>query len=180
MHQRTIIRQAAVAALLYQTAAGLRVVPSRMQPWRRGDLPAIAVYCNDEKSAEANESPRELERHVDMTVEVALLADDSIDEKADALAEEVERAFDLDRRLSGAAGDTTLTDTKLILIDEGERLIAVIELSYDVLYRTFAVQFPTVDPSEDPLPDFKTAATSTSLGNAVSPGNQAQDKVVFP
>lgn len=176
--QRTLIRRAAVAALLNKTAAQFRVQATRMQPWRRGDLPAIALFLGKETADESLQAPREYECHVELVIEAAIAADDNVDDAVDAISRQIKQAMNESRRLSGTCSDTTYTDGDPILLDEGERPTLVFQLTYDVKYFDVAVEHPTVDnPEDDPLDDFVTAAVTTNLGNAVVPGNQVNDVI---
>jgi hypothetical protein len=68
-HDRTKIRAAACSALvLAATVAGDRVMASRVMPWRELELPALAVYTDDEEIDESNAAPRELDRDMEMVV----------------------------------------------------------------------------------------------------------------
>jgi hypothetical protein len=72
MLQRQLIRERAVTVLYGRTAAGPRVYPTPILPWRRErPLPAIGVYTLHEGSESLGESgPFQFRQTLDVTVEV--------------------------------------------------------------------------------------------------------------
>lgn len=175
MHPRTEIRHAARDVLIGKTAAGTRVEASRVYPWRTSELPAIAVYVDDEtvKVESGASSPREYERHADLVIEAGLMLSAGVDDAADAIAEEIEKVFNDDRYITSTVGESTLTGTQLLEASDGERPIAVVRLTYDVLYRTSAVDSAALN-------NFEKAGVTTNLANAVHASNDAEDLVVLP
>jgi hypothetical protein len=144
-HPRTEIRDAAVATLVNKTAAGTRVYPSQLQPWRRSQLPAIAVYCGEERVEVSNEASREYERTVQLVIEGAVSLVGDAEASANALALEIEAALTSDRYLGNLAAkthkasDTTLVRSQVVLSDDAEYPVAVAELTYEAVYRTLEV-----------------------------------------
>lgn len=141
-HQRKLIRQAVVSALANAaTAAGERVQGTRVDPHKRSELPAIAVYTLSEAVEQADTSPRELTRDVRLEVAgfvahtEAVPADDAMDD----LAEQIEAALDGQRFLGGLVAESVLTGTEMaVRADDGKsaQLIGVVTLTYSVTYRT--------------------------------------------
>ena len=191
-HQRLVIRHAVRDRLLGATAAEDRVFTTRLVPYRRTKLPAIAVYTRAEPvdPESRNTAPRELTRNLQLVIEVAVaegssvrgvpVAVDQLDDALDGLAVEVERVMDADPWLGGAAGDSLLTSTDVdVIVDvDGRALeqpIGLVTLTYAITYRT---QAP--DPADVPLDDFKRATIRHDLSGIVSPKNVAEDDITLP
>jgi hypothetical protein len=179
-HQRTLIRDAAKAPVLNKTAAGTNVVTTRIVPWRAKDLPAVAIYTLRESVDKSSKetAPRELMRMPALVIEGALKMADAfvaanggnMDDALDAMALQLERAIAADDTLAGTVGDVVLADTDVEILRDGDQLIGVIALSYDVTYHTY---LPDAEDVE--LDDFDTADIRHSLANAVHADNQAHD-----
>lgn len=161
-HPRKLLRQA-VAALLAgaSTAAAARVYATRVAPVRKDQLPAIAVYTEDEEvdPDTFQTAPRELKRDVDLVIEgyVAHSAAVPVDDAMDNLAEQIEAAMDGDRWLDGTAGESVLARTETGIADpNSDPLIGVVRLTYTVTYRTSPTaptltnDFNTVDVKTTP------------------------------
>jgi len=173
-HQRKLIRDAIVAALVGETVAEDRVRSTRLTPWRKGGLPAISVYAVDEDvdPAKSDAAPRKLHRVVNMTIEGVLAEtnEDQLDDALDALAEEIEVAMDADPYLGGVAADSMLLRTDLGTATLGERPHGAVQLIY-------AVTFQTNVPEDGATEDLETASIKHDLGGTVHPDNQAEDKL---
>ncbi len=160
MHPRQLVRAAVVTALRGRTAAGTRVEPTRVDPHRRNDLPAIAVYTPTEQvdPASATTAPRELTRAVKVEIAgfVVATAGLRIDDAMDSLAEEIETAMDVDRYLEGAAYESILESTEMAVPDPpSDPLIGIVTLTYVVVYHT--------SPAVAPMDDFVTANAVTHM-----------------
>ena len=177
-HQRKIIREAVAAQLVGKTGAAARVFETRLVPYRRLELPALAVYTKSESvdPASADTSPRELRRNLQLVVEGAVKLGEDVDDALDQLALEVERAMDADRYFGGAAGESVLTSTDTGISEEGDRPIGILILTYAVTYRTDSPAAADLEP----LPDFTTADVKTDLSGTTAPGNQAEDRIAVP
>lgn len=180
LHPRQEIRAAVQAQLIgvapaYRTSAQDRVFRTRVIPYRRVQLPAIAVYTPEESSKKSNEGPREIERAAQVVIEAALEASssaDQVDDALDAIALQIERAMNLDIYFGGKASDSVLVSTDSDVIEDGERKIGVIRLVYSAPY------FCNVPYDGDlTIDDLKTVDVKTSLSDAVHPNNQANDKI---
>lgn len=163
MHPRKIIRDATVARLIRAgTAAGARVTPTRVDPHKKHELPALSVYTLSEQTGpEDDTEPRELWRTLKLEIAgwVAHSAACPADDALDALAEQIEAAMDADRYLDGAAGESLLVGTEITIRDDGDPLIGILTLTYEVTYRT------TVAAPND-LDDFLRAASTAQVGTA--------------
>lgn len=134
-HARTQIRQAVVALLNGNTEAGNRVFSSRVHPLDDAKLPALLVYTPQENIGERSmQRPRTQQRQLQLAVEGYLKARGDIDAEADALALEVEQLIAADPTLAGLVKDIMLESTATQLSGEGERPVAVITLTFAVLY----------------------------------------------
>lgn len=173
-HQRQLIREAAKAALLGKTAAGDRVYETRLIPYRRLELPALAVYALEEEvdSESARTAPRELARDLDLAIEGVVLPGENVDDALDALALQVETAIHADETLGGTASDAILTGTEIDILIDGEEEMGVVRLIYRTRYYTYAP-----DAADVELDDFQTADIRTSLGGAVAEEDQAHDRL---
>jgi hypothetical protein len=134
-HARTQIRQAVVALLNGNTEAGNRVFSSRVHPLDDAKLPALLVYTPQENIGERSmQRPRTQQRQLQLAVEGYLKARGDIDAEADALALEVEQLIAADPTLAGLVKDISLESTATQLSGEGEKPVAVITLTFAVLY----------------------------------------------
>jgi hypothetical protein len=175
MHARQAIREAVVTALrAANTNAQQRVYETRVIQWRPADLPAIAVYTLEETSQIRNAAPRELVRTVQLAIEAAVVQKNgsNVDDDMDSIAQQIERAMHADETFGGLAADSVLTSTEIEVSENGAAPIGVIRLVYTTDYFTFAP-----DAADQTLDDLKTVDTKTSLGGAVNPGNQSEDKL---
>lgn len=174
MHYRQAIRTAVQALLLNATDAGERVYRTRKIPHRRAELPAISVYADEESvdDESLSRSPRELQRTVSLVIEGWVSAtDDQADDAMDALAEQIEAAMGADFYLGETAADSVLSSTVLTTVEDGDRILGMVALVYDVLYRAVVPAPPAS------LDDFTTAGVTYNLGNAVHPDEVAEDVV---
>ncbi len=135
-HARTQIRNAVTALLLGNTSAVSKVYESRVYPLDNPKLPAILVYTKQESVDDqmSMSKPRTQHRELQLTIEVYVKANSNIDETADTLALEIEQLIATDPTLGGLVKDTILDTTEIQYSDEGEKPIAVIILTFAVLY----------------------------------------------
>lgn len=174
MHQRQAIREAVVAALLNQTAAGAHVYESRMAPLNKHELPSIIVYTESEAVTEDSKStaPRELDRRLVLAIEVAVRASEDVDDDLDDLAVQIEKALHLDPTLGDKVSDLILASTEIELFEESKGRIGAMKLLYNVRYFTYAPEADDVT-----LDAFETADIKTNLGNSQHADDQAHDVV---
>lgn len=141
-HPRKVIRHAVRDLLVGVTAAGARVTATRVEPHRKGELPAISVYTLREPVEEASvtTAPRELTRDVKVEITGWVAHSDAVpvDDAMDDLAEQIEAAMDADRFVGDLAAESVLEGTEMQVLDEGgaDPLVGVIKLTYSVTYRT--------------------------------------------
>ena len=96
MHQRKVIRKAITAALDGETVAGSNVFSTQKLLYVQDDLPAIAVYAENESSTWDQTAPRELDRKPIFIVESIVDAGENVDDAMDDMAEEIEKVMDTD------------------------------------------------------------------------------------
>lgn len=152
-HPRTLIRNKVVELLVDETAAGDRVMGTRVEPHRKNRLPAISVYMLSEAidvEASRETAPRQLVREAKVEVVGWVLhsAARPVDVAMDELAEEIEAAMTVDPTLGGLAEDCILDDTLLQVLDDdgSDPLVGIVTLTYAVTYRTStAVDASTLD-----------------------------------
>jgi hypothetical protein len=134
-HARTQIRQAVVALLAGNTAAGSRVYASRVHPLDDPKLPALCVFSPQESMGNPTmQRPRTQQRTLQLVIEGYVKARGDIDAEADTLALEVEKIIGADPTLGGLVKDAMLDTTSTQLSGEGERPVAIITLTFAVLY----------------------------------------------
>lgn len=172
-HPRKLIRHAVVALLIdAATAAGARVKPTRVEPNKKSELPALGVYTLNDPVNE--DESTELEQLHELELEVvgwvahtdAVPADDAMDD----IAEEIEAAMIGDRYLSGAAGEVRLVGTTMEVVEDNGRsspIVGVVVLTFAVTYRASLAQAAPTD-------DFLSVDAKHRV-NGVGAGNQAND-----
>ena len=163
-HPRTIIRHA-VATLLRgaNTAAGARVFTTRVDPYRRPELPALAVYTLDESSEVIEgSSPRELKRTLQLAVEAEVAMAKNVDDVLDDLALQIELALHQDPTWGGVAEDSNLDSTEIQVLGEQDKQVGVVRMVYQVTYLS---NVPATPPE---LPDFLRASIDYDASGATA------------
>jgi hypothetical protein len=171
-HPRKEIRQAVAAQISGETAAEDRVYTTREVPYKRGGVPAIAVYTPEEEvDGETPTAPRELVRSLQVFIEGVCVGGETVDDTIDDLAEEIETAMHADETLGGKAGDSILSRTETAVFEDAGKSFGLVRLVYVVMYQTYA-------PAEVSTPDdFLTADVRHSLSGAQATDDQAHDSV---
>lgn len=175
LHQRHVIRHAVRDVLDGATAAEERVSTTRVLPYRRSELPAISVYTLEEAvdlEETTTSAPRELTRELQLEIAGWVEPGGSVDDSMDALALEIETAMHADPYLGDTVAECLLVGTTMSLLDEGEKLLGLVTLTYAVTYRTLAPE------ANEELDDFLVADVTTNLANEVHEDNAARDEVV--
>jgi hypothetical protein len=175
-HPRKLIRQAVVALLIAaNTAAGARVLGTRVVPHKKSGLPALSVYTLsdpvDEDVSTGTEETHELELEIAGWVAHtdALPADDAMDD----LAEQVEAAMRSDPFLGGKASKVTFKGTVLEVVEDDGRsdpIVGIAVLTYSVTYRADLT-------APAPLDDFLSVDAKHRIVGAVE-ANQASDEFI--
>ncbi len=134
-HERKIIRDAVVTRLYGATSAGAHVEASRVSSWKTSDLPALGVYTLHEESEQANLEGG-LKRTLTVLVEINAALTEQVGDVLDALALQVENAFDADRTLGGIADDLWLSGTSIALSDGQSIPMGLGQMTFEVTYYT--------------------------------------------
>ena len=172
--KRRAIRQSIVDRLIAaQTRAAGRVYSNRADAWQHtlagGELPAISVYTTSETSQIWNEAPREYRRTAKVSIECLVDQQDNQegDDQLDDFLQEVEAAlFHAEGVLHADVERLIYTGTEVQTSDDGDRLVFVGTVSFDLVYHTL------VDELEGVPAPFITAHTQHRF-----PGD-TQDRVV--
>jgi len=169
-HPRKLIRDTVRDLLDGETDAKSRVYASRIIPYREIELPAISVYTLDESST-ADNATQEITRELELVIEgiVAIVDPMRADDELDALAEQIEAAMDEDIFLKGDAGYSYLASTSMEILDDSDRLVGLVTLTYTVTYHT-----PVWDQPDAHLKDFL-RVKATHAVNSVPTGEQVED-----
>lgn len=174
MHERQAIRDAAVALLTGETAAGARVYKTRIEPVLGADLPAISVYTDSETVAPSSglTAPQELTRTVELAVEgwVTAATTDALDDALDDLCLEIETAMDQDLNLDETAYSSLLASTESAWKLDGRVPIGAVRMVWTVVYHTDL----RVAAPED---DLSTLDIHYDLNNEQDTEDQANDSI---
>lgn len=143
-HQRELIRHAVVTLLTgANTAAGSRVVGTRVEPHQQRLLPAISVYTLSESVDQdsALRSPIELTRELKLEITAWVAHADAfpVDDAMDDLAEQIEAAMASDYYIAGTVADQILESTEMQVVEDDGRsdpLVGIVTLTYAITYRT--------------------------------------------
>lgn len=176
-HPRKLIRDAVVERLkAASTSADSRVFANRALPLFKNELPAILVYLSSEPSEISIEAPREYRRNLQLTLELVAQnnSEGGLDDALDELAEQVERVMFEDETFGGLVSDTILGETTAEIIEEGEKPVGAVKISFSMPYFQQIPAEPTY-----PLDPFKTA--NTKIDMAPKDGvNNSEDSQTLP
>lgn len=174
-HPRKLIRQTVVALLAgANTAAGTRVLGTRIVPHRKSGLPALSVYTLsdpvDQEVSTDIEETHELELEIAGWVAhtEALPVDDAMDD----LAEQVQTAMRGDPFLSGKASEVRFKGTVMEVVEDDGRsdpTIGVVVLTYLVTYREDLT-------AAAPTDDFITVNATHKIAGGVADTAPASDQ----
>lgn len=159
-----------LALLTGATSAGAHVYATRVIPNQMAKLPVIAIYTlsEDVDAASISTAPRELTRTVPLTIEAWVSPGTNVDDAMDAMALEIETLMHADPYLGGACADSILSSTAMEAIEDVDRELGWVALTYSVTYRTDAPE-ATADGDMD---DFNTADTTYQISDDA---NDAED-----
>lgn len=174
-HPRENIRAAVVTALKDNTDVGSKVYPSRVIPVAQDELPLILVYANSEAIEIYQESPREYERVLSLSVEMCADADENLDNELDALALQVEHRLMQDHTLGELCRDVVLKGCELTVSADGDTPIGSCVLTYEITYYTMAV----ADSIEPAVSDLKTIHAGWNQPDHAPGDLDAEDEIKF-
>ena len=139
-HPRKLIGQAVVALLIAAgTAAGSRVLATRVTPHKKTGLPAISVYALNDPADEENSSEMEVghELALEITGWVAHTDAVPVDDAMNNLAEQIEIAMRADPYLGGNASDVVYGGTAMEVVEDNgssDPLVGIVVLTYTVKF----------------------------------------------
>jgi hypothetical protein len=170
VHERAIIRDAVIAVLVSaDTDCLTRVSRFPIQPAELDDLPAMTVYTphevvDEDASDVASEpdNPGHLKRQLHLAVEIIAAGDDG-EAQLDAIALQVEQAFDGDPTIGGLVEDSMLSETEIGFVSTAEKMLAVARLMYTITYYT---PTRTAAPSAGVLPSAVYGSLVPKIGAA--------------
>lgn len=123
------------------TAAGARVHRDRVDPFKKGELPAIALYSPDEEVDEDRSTSTELERAADLELQLFVGGADAevVSDAMWDIQEQVENAMNANPSISGAAVDSVLRKVSREIVEANgasSPLVGIVTMTYSVTYRT--------------------------------------------
>jgi len=172
---RKLIRKKVAELLKNNTAAGKRVFPNASVPPNEKQLPVILIYPRSESAAKYAEAPRELERGLDLAIEIYAAGpevdedgnepedEDSLEDILDDLSEQVERIMHKDETLQGTADDSILTNTEMEFSGTGAQPIGSSRLTYSVTYYTHAPR--SIEQQLDRIDNFEKANVDWNISD---------------
>ena len=136
-HVRQQIRERVATDLTGLSTTGSNVFQSRVYPMEGAGLPGLIVYTNSESvDLDETSSGRHLVRILDVVVEGYVKATSNSDDTVDTIAAEVETAIANDSDLNSLAKDSILATTEVELSGDAEKPIAVVRMTFTVVYVT--------------------------------------------
>lgn len=156
MTKRQAIRDKVKALLTTPAIAqvGARVYTNRMRKVYPEELPCIVIYSKSE-SAEINVAgPREYKRTMKLAVEIIdkygdpsdTTLEDSVDDRLDEIAAQVEQRLYRNETLDGEVSDLLFSDIETDFVVEGEQPVGAMRLTFDV---EFIIEAPDTQPNLD-------------------------------
>lgn len=166
------IRKKIVELLRGNTDAGSRVLPNASIFPSDGELPVILVYPRSESVSEYARAPRELERTLDVAIEVIAKGPEdnpdlatpaqgekSLEDILDDIAEQIEEIMHKDDSLGGVADESIYTNAEYEFDKAGSMPIGSVRLTYSVKYYTMAPR------ENEELDAFETTKADWNLDN---------------
>ena len=135
-HLRLQIRKH-VTTLLRENLPSAQVFSSRLRALNNENLPAILVYTRTESAEKFAEAPRELDRNLELLVEIKVDGLYDSDDIADQFASQVEDLIHQDDSFGALVNDVLLSNTDIEFFNEGAQPFCVARLTFDVQYFTF-------------------------------------------
>ena len=137
-HPRETIVDAVVALLIAAaTAAGARVLATRFDSHKKGELPAVSVYGLNDPVDEESSSEMEVAHDLNLEITGWVAHTDAIpvDDAMNDLAQEIEVAMRAAPYLSGNASDVVHQGTLMEVVQApNDPVVGVVVLTYSVKY----------------------------------------------
>lgn len=136
-HVRQQIREQFATTVTGLSTTGSNVYQSRVYNLESTNLPGLIIYTKEEASQPiVIGSSRTLERILSLNVEAYVKVVSNSDDTIDTIAKEIEIAIAADTTLNSLAKDCFLESTEINYNGEGEQPIAVMTMTYQVMYVT--------------------------------------------
>lgn len=187
--KRKLVRKKVVELLKGKTDAGAAVFPnSSVPPWHE-ELPVILIYPRSESASEYATAPRELERDLDLAIEIVATgpeendelnspgANKSLEDILDDISEQIENILDVDDSLQGTADSSTLENTEFEYDSSGGQPIGSCRLTYGVTYYTMS---PRNIDGQDANNDFTSSNVKYNISEIDENTREAEDTVNQP
>lgn len=177
---RKLIRKF-VAELLKEELAAVekRVFSNRFHPFSTTKTPFVAVYTLEEPAEVYNEAPREMERRLNLVVEICGSSLDQndmpVDDALDDMAQSVEEIMAKDHTLGGLCRDVILSNTAMATDFESGKNVASCVLTFSIPYYTLAVAL-----GEEQLGDFATLVTKIKAKLTGDAEAEVEDQLSIP
>ena len=145
-HIRQQIRDRIIADVTGLATTGANVYDSKLYNILQGELPALAVYTQNETSEISTIAPNvTLDRELEVIIECYAEANQNIENTLDTIAGEVENSLGTDLTLNNLCITQFLSSTDIDFTSEGEKPLGICKLTYNVRYMN------TVTNSSTPL-----------------------------
>jgi hypothetical protein len=145
-HIRQQIRDRIIADVTGLATTGPNVYDSKLYNILQGELPALAVYTQNETSEISTIAPNvTLDRELEVIIECYAEANQNIENTLDTIAGEVENSLGTDLTLNNLCITQFLSSTDIDFTSEGEKPLGICKLTYNVRYMN------TVTNSSTPL-----------------------------
>ncbi len=176
--KRKLIRQAALAMLVGQTAAGARVFVDNADRVFEEELPCILLNPDGEASIEiSSDGPREYKRqltlHVITAAKGATLA--SVLDALDDLDHQVEQILFRNDTFNGTAANSRLVRVDQDLAIEGKTIVGSHRITFEVAYYQDAP-----DPAGDQLDSFESAGVEIDTAPSPDGVPEIEAEVALP
>lgn len=127
-------------------AIGTRVYTNRMRKVYAEELPCVIIYSKSESAEITVAAPRQYTRTMKLAVEILdkwdessqTSLDDTVDDRLDEIANEIEKRLYRNETLDGEVIDLIFSDIEADFDPAGEQPIGVMRLTFDVQYNVDA------------------------------------------
>ncbi len=186
---RKLIRKKVAELLKGKTDVGDGVFPNASVPPWHSELPVILVYPRTETSSEYATAPKELERDLDLVIEIVATGPEenlelespgqnkSLEDILDDIAEQIEQILSADDSLGGTADESILTNTELEFDSAGGSPVGSCRLTYAVTYFTMS---PRDTSKQDVNDTFVKNKVEYNISKVDENTREAEDEVVQP
>lgn len=185
---RKAIRKKIVEILKGNTDVGDAVLPNASVPIWQKHLPLILVFPRSEAVSEYAIAPRELERDLDLAIEIIATGPEenenletpgdlkSLEDILDDIAEQVENVISADDSLQGTVDNIILENTEFEYDSTGGQPIGSCRLTFGVTYYTMSPRDTSGQNVDD---DFLKNKVEYNIGNDENT-REAEDTVNQP